>query len=99
MDKTELNRLLRQVADGSVSPEDAALKLKIEADIRTDLVMVKELEMIRQTDPERIRAEDYDFMNQWKEKSEYNEYKLERIENFREEVAAWRRKARRVKSA
>ena len=30
MDKTELNRLLRQVADGSVSPEDAALKLKIE---------------------------------------------------------------------
>jgi hypothetical protein len=30
MDKTELNKLLRQVADGSVSPEDAALKLKIE---------------------------------------------------------------------
>ena len=30
MDKTELNELLRQVADGSVSPEDAALKLKIE---------------------------------------------------------------------
>ena len=30
MDKTELNRLLRQVADGSVSPEDAALQLKIE---------------------------------------------------------------------
>ena len=30
VDKTELNELLRQVADGSVSPEEAALKLKIE---------------------------------------------------------------------
>ena len=30
MDKTELQELLRQVADGRVSPEDAALKLKME---------------------------------------------------------------------
>ena len=30
MDKVELNTLLRQVADGSLSPEDAALKLKME---------------------------------------------------------------------
>ena len=28
MDKTEMMRLLHAVADGSVSPEDAALKLK-----------------------------------------------------------------------
>ena len=30
MDKAELNELLRQVADGSVSPDDAVLKLKME---------------------------------------------------------------------
>ena len=101
-DEAERRQMMQKWCDDFVQAVYAyldALKLKIEADIRTDLVMVKELEMIRQTDPERIRAEDYDFMNQWKEKSEYNEYKLERIENFREEVAAWRRKARRVKSA
>lgn len=30
MDKTEMTALLRQVADGSVSPEDAALRLKMQ---------------------------------------------------------------------
>ena len=30
MDKHELNELLRHVADGSVSPDDAALKLKLQ---------------------------------------------------------------------
>ena len=30
MNKTELNKLLQQVADGSISPDDAALKLKME---------------------------------------------------------------------
>ncbi len=30
MDKVELNELLQQVAAGTVSPEDAALKLKME---------------------------------------------------------------------
>lgn len=30
MDKTEMTRLLQDVADGSVSPEDAALKLKMQ---------------------------------------------------------------------
>ena len=30
MDKVELNELLQQVAAGEVSPDDAALKLKME---------------------------------------------------------------------
>lgn len=30
MDKTEMTELLREVADGSVSPEEAALKLKMQ---------------------------------------------------------------------
>ena len=31
--------------------------------------------------------------------AQYDEYRLEKLEEFREEVAAWRRKARRVRSA
>ena len=31
MDKTEMTTLLRAVADGTVSPEDAALRLKFSA--------------------------------------------------------------------
>ena len=30
MDKAELNKLLQQVANGEISPDDAALKLKME---------------------------------------------------------------------
>ena len=70
--------------------------MNIEAQIRTDMIMVQELEMVRKLEPERMRAEDYDFISQWKENSDYNEYRLEKIESFREEVAAWRRKARRA---
>ena len=76
-----------------------AVRHKIEHEIRTDLVMVKELEMLRQMEPPRLTAADYDVISQWKEKSEYNEFRLDKVENLREEVAAWRRKARRVKSA
>ena len=73
-----------------------AMRMNIEAQIRTDMIMVQELEMVRKLEPERMRAEDYDFISQWKENSDYNEYRLEKIESFREEVAAWRRKARRA---
>ena len=58
----------------------------------------KELEMLRRMEPPQLTASDYDFISQWKEEAQYNEYRLEKIEELREEVAAWRRKARRVKS-
>ena len=54
--------------------------------------------MLRQFEPPRLTAADYDFMNQWREISHYNEWRIEKIEETREEVAEWRRKARRVKS-
>ena len=76
-----------------------ALRANIEAQIKTDMIMVQELELVKNLDPERMKAEDYDFISQWKENSEYNEYRLGWIDGFREEVAAWRRKARRAGSA
>lgn len=75
-----------------------ALKATIEEQLRLDLARMKECEMLRQFEPPRLTAADYDFMNQWREISLYNEWRIEKIEETREEVAEWRRKARRVKS-
>ena len=49
---------------------------------------------------EEAAAEDTDpFLTAFDSESQYNEYRLEQIDEFREEVAAWRRKARKVRSA
>lgn len=76
-----------------------ALAAVIEEQLRTDLARMKECEMLRNMEPPLLTADDYDFMNQWKEISQYNEWRLRKIDETREEVAEWRRKARRVKSA
>jgi hypothetical protein len=47
---------------------------------------------------EKISADDWTFLLSWKDNDEYNNYRLEKIRELREEVAAWRRKARRVKT-
>ena len=97
-DRRRMQRWFDEFADAVYACLDV-LQRKIETEIRTDLIMVQELEVIRQVDPERMKTEDYDTIAQWKDKSQYNEYRLEQIDEFREEVAAWRRKARRVGSA
>lgn len=76
-----------------------AIKIKIQAEMRLDIARMKELEMLKQVDPEKLTAHDYDFLNQWKDGAQYDEYRLEKLDEFQEEVAAWRRKARRVRSA
>ena len=75
-----------------------ALKMQVEVELRTDLARVKEIEMLKQTGQiDKLHAADFDFLHMWSEISQYNEYRLEKIENFREEVAAWRREWRRAK--
>ena len=74
-----------------------AVKLQLELKMRMDLAKMKELEMLREMEPPQLTAADYDFMSQWKENAEYDEYRLKKIEEYEEEVAAWRRKARRAK--
>lgn len=70
-----------------------------EDELRIDRIHMTELEVRRRMEPPDLTAADYDFMSQWREISLYNEYRLEKIEEFREEVAAWRRKMRRATSA
>ena len=47
-------------------------------------------------DIQQLTADDWTFLLAWKDEDQYNEYRKDKIEEFKEEVAAWRRKARRT---
>jgi len=68
-------------------------------ELRRDIFRMRDCERRRKMEPPDLTAADYDFMNQWKEISMYNEYRCEQFDKFREEVAAWRRRRRRARSA
>ena len=99
--RAEIERNKQEWLDQYVDAINAycdALKAKIGCDLRTDLARVKEIEMMKQTGQmEKLTAADFDFLHMWSETSQYNEYKISRIDEFREEVAEWRRKWRRAK--
>lgn len=72
---------------------DAMIRsIEIQADI--DYKRLKQLEELRYGQIEKISADDWTFMLSWKENEDYNEYRIGKISEFKEEVAAWRRKAR-----
>ena len=74
------------------------LKAKIENGIRLSIGKVKEIEMMKQTGQmDKLTAADFDFLHTWSEASQYDEYRISKIDEFREEVAEWRRKCRRAK--
>jgi len=101
--RAELDRKKQEWLDSYVEAINSycdALKQKIECDIRMNLARVKEIEMMKQTGQmDKLTAADFDFLHMWSEISQFDEYRIEKIDNFREEVAAWRRKWRRAKSA
>ena len=70
------------------------LKMQIEREQKTRLDMVRILDEKRDTD--ELTADEWTEVLKWSDEDQYDEYKKERIEAFREEVAAWRRKARRA---
>ena len=69
---------------------------KIEHDQLRDYKRLMELEDLRDGQIQKISADDWTFMLSWKEEDQYNNYRIDKINEFREEVAAWRRKARRT---
>ena len=69
----------------------------IERRQKTRLIMVRLLESKRDKDVRSVTADEWDEILAWKDEDQYDEYRKTRIEEFREEVAAWRRKARRAK--
>ena len=70
---------------------------KIETEQTALLNRVVQLEKKRDTDIQSVTADEWTVIDSWRDESEYNDYRQRIIEEFTEEVAAWRRKARRVK--
>ena len=77
-----------------------AVYLLCDAKIRTvELTQKMNLDFVRAIESkptQEITAEEWDVIHQWSEEDQYLDYQKDRIEEFREEVAAWRRKARRT---
>ncbi len=62
-----------------------------------DYKRLKKLEELQYSHAEQLTADDYTFLLTWKEESQFIDYQIEKINEFKEEVATWRRKARRAK--
>ena len=61
-----------------------------------DYKKLKQLEELQYECAEKLTADDYTFLLTWKEESQYDDYRIDKINEFTEGVAAWRRKARRT---
>ena len=55
---------------------------------------LKDLESLRVENVQALTAKDWDFIHSWKEEDQYINYRIDKLNEFREEVAAWRRKHR-----
>jgi hypothetical protein len=97
-DHKRIQQWLDDFADAIYAYLDALIRV-IEAAQVEDYHRLKELEDIRFTDIQKLSADDWTFLLRWKDEDQYNNYRIEKINEFREEVAAWRRKARRAQSA
>lgn len=73
-----------------------AIYMGIEAQQLLDCRKLKRLEELQYGQAEKLTAEDYMFLLTWKEEDQYNEYRKDKIAELREEVAAWRRRARKA---
>ena len=73
-----------------------AMIQSIEIQRDQDYKRLKQMEELRYGQIEKITADDWSFMLGWKDEDQYNEYRIDKIREFKEEVAAWRRKLRRA---
>ena len=72
------------------------LEYTIEREQKTKLIMVQLLEDKRDRDIQSVTADEWTEILKWAEEDQYCEYRKDKIREMREEVAAWRRKARRT---
>ena len=75
---------------------DALIKVAEKGQER-DYKKLKQLEELQYGHAEQLTADDYTFLLTWKEESQFIDYQIDKVNEFKEEVAAWRRKARRAK--
>ena len=94
-DHRRMQEWLDSLAEAFYTYCDAMEKV-IEAQIRNDVTRMK---TARDKEPADRSADECTFLLSFGDECQFNEYRLEKIAEFREEVAAWRRKARRARSA
>ena len=75
---------------------DALIKVA-EITQERDYKKLKRLEELQYGHAEQLTADDYTFLLTWKEESQFVDYQIEKVNEFKEVVAEWRRKARRAK--
>ena len=99
MDARDVQRLQAWLDDfvSAVNAYLDTLSEIIEKQQKTRLIMVRLLEAKRDKDVQSVSAGEWDEILKWKDEDQYDEYRKGLIETFREEVAEWRRRARRVK--
>jgi len=68
----------------------------IEGQLQRDTRRMMALEDMKAEDVQQLTADDWTFLLNFNNENQYNEYRIDKINEFREEVAAWRRKARRT---
>ena len=93
--KKRIQQALDDFCDAVYAYCDALIR-KIEFDQQRDYRRLMELEDLRGSYIQKISADDWTFILSWREEDQYNNYRIDKINEFREEVAEWRRKARRA---
>ena len=94
-DDQRIQRALDDFVDAVYAYCDLLVR-KIEHEQKTQLDMVRLLEEKRDSDVQSVTMGEWTEILKWKEDDQYNEYRKEKIWEFKEVVAAWRRKARRA---
>lgn len=70
-----------------------SIDIEMASDVRRLQIINEKREL---GDIQTITADDWTFWLTWNEIDQYNEYRKEKIEEFKEEVASWRRRQRKV---
>jgi len=87
---------IQAALDKFVEAVNALCNMKIRIVELTQKMNLDFVKAIEAKEKQEITAAEWDVIHQWKEEDQYLEYQKEKIEDFKEEVAAWRRKARRT---
>ena len=69
----------------------------IEASKERNYKHLIDLEDKKAKDIQSVTADEWTFLLAWQDEEEYNNYRIEKINEFKEEVAAWRRSLRRAR--
>ena len=75
------------------------VRLQIELEQKEHWKRLIEVQAAKDRDPQELTAKDWTFLLTWNDEDDQYEYRKEKIREFTEEVAAWRRKARTAQSA